>query len=143
MEIWNGGRNNHSCLHWGHYDGKDWDKHRVVETDLPGMDYSRDSAGVRFDFVWDKDEKGKEGRMVWYIDGKSVMKASKPRGTRPMKDFRILINVAVGGNVCQGELPSDGVCELVLKDLALWDGPPVGWEGLSKDWKQAKEGKTM
>ncbi len=46
MEIWNGGRNNHSCLHWGRYDGKDWDEHRVVETYLPGIE-----SNVRFDLT--------------------------------------------------------------------------------------------
>ncbi|KAK3080475.1 hypothetical protein LTS18_001014, partial [Coniosporium uncinatum] len=28
MESWNGDRINHSCLHWGHFNGEDWDKHR-------------------------------------------------------------------------------------------------------------------
>lgn len=140
METWNGNHMNHSCLHWGHYNGQDWNKHRVIEMFLPRLDQP---GGVRFDFTWDEDEASGTGRLLWYIDGKPVMKASKPPGTRPMRDFRILINVAVGGNVCQGQMPTDGTYELVVRDLAMWDEPLGGWESFSRDWNVAKEGKTM
>lgn len=140
FEAWNGDRTNHTCLHWGHFNGEDWNKHRVVETPIPHIDSPH---GIRFDFAWDEDEASGNGKMVWYIDGRPVMKASKPPGTRPMKDFRILINIAVGGNVCQGVMPQDGTYEFVIRDLAMWDTPPGGWDRFSRDWKSAKEGHAM
>lgn len=140
MEAWNGDAINHSCLHWGFFNGEDWDKHRVLETPIQGI---TSAQGVRFDFVWDEDERTGQGRLVWYIDGRPVMKAKKPPATRPMRDFRILINVAMGGNVCQGVLPADGVYEMRVRELAMWDAPERGWEQFERDWKSAKEGKGM
>lgn len=137
MEAWDGDRTNHSCLHWGHFNGEDWNKHRVIETPVPSLDAPE---GVRFDFVWEEDEATGSGKLLWYIDGRPVMKATKPGGTRPMRDFRIIINIAVGGNVCKGRLPPDGVYELVIRDLAMWDWPPGGWERFSKDWDATREG---
>lgn len=140
MEAWNGDKTNHTCLHWGHFNGEDWNKHRVIETPVPHLD-TRD--GVRYDFAWDEDEASGRGRLVWYIDGRVVMKAEKPAGTRPMRDSRILINVAVGGNVCQGVMPQNGSYELCVRELAMWDQPPGGWQRFDKDFQSGKEGKTM
>ncbi|KAE9391729.1 concanavalin A-like lectin/glucanase [Gymnopus androsaceus JB14] len=113
MEAWNGDRTNHTCLHWGHFNGEDWNKHRVIETPIPRID---SPGGVRYDFAWDEDEST----------------GFKTDGTRPMKDFRILINIAVGGNVCQGVMPANGLMS-----------PPGGWQSFDKDFKGGKEGKTM
>ena len=55
--------------------------------------------------------------MIWYIDGRPVMKGSIPEGTRRMEDFRILINIAMGGTVNQGKLPADGYYDFVISDL--------------------------
>lgn len=140
MEAWNGDAINHSCLHWGFFNGEDWDKHHVLETSISGI---TSAGGVRFDFVWDEDADGGEGRLVWYIGGRAVMKARKPRGTRPMADFRILINVAMGGNVCQGVLPRNGVYEMRVRELGMWDAPVGGWEAFERNWRSAKEGKGM
>ncbi|GAM89653.1 hypothetical protein ANO11243_076920 [Dothideomycetidae sp. 11243] len=159
FEAWDGVATNHSCLHWGFFDGNDWDKHRVIETGLgdrilaqgetrrapkfqhqgaaervgwqPGGMGTGD--GVLFEFAWD-DTPGK-GRLVWYIDGQPVMKAAKPAGTRPMRDFRIIMNVAMGGNVCKGRLPDDGSYEMVVRDLGMYDSRAGGWEqsGLARD----------
>ncbi|PSK33503.1 hypothetical protein B9Z65_7390 [Elsinoe australis] len=143
FEAWDGSTQNHSCLHWGHFNGEDWDKHRVMETELGQRitgNSGHDGEGVVFDFAWDESEDGKEGKLVWYIDGKPVMKAAKPKGTRSLKDYRILINVAMGGNVCKGNLPADGHYEMVVRDLAMWEEPIGGWGKFEKDWKETKEG---
>ncbi|KAG8629544.1 hypothetical protein KVT40_003409 [Elsinoe batatas] len=147
FEAWDGSTQNHSCLHWGHFNGEDWNKHRVTETELghritagaagPGH---ADQDGVLFEFAWDEAEDGKDGRLIWYVDGKPVMKAHKPQGTRSLKDYRILINVAMGGNVCKGRLPDDGRYEMVVRDLAMWEEPACGWSKFDKDFKDAKEG---
>ncbi|KAF2149456.1 glycoside hydrolase family 16 protein [Myriangium duriaei CBS 260.36] len=166
FEAWDGSAMNHSCLHWGYFNGEDWDKHRVIETDLGsrilGRGVERDGvktqvggmrwqeklggregmgtgAGVSFEFAWD-DREGKEGRFVWYIDGRAVMKARKPAGTRRMREWRILINIAMGGNVCKGRLPEDGVYEMVVRDLTMSEGRDGGWEGFESDFREAKEG---
>ena len=98
---------------------------------------------MKFDFAWQEDETSGQGKLLWYIDGRPVMKASKPAGTRKMRDFRILVNVAVGGNVCQGHMPADGVYSLIIRDLAMWSSPPGGWDKFAHDWNLANEGKTM
>lgn len=140
MEAWDGDALNHTCLHWGNFNGQDWNKHRVLETPIPNINRAE---GVRYDFVWDEEENTGKGRLLWLIDGVPIMKAEKPKDTRKMREFRILINIAVGGNVCQGHIPTDGCYETVVRDLAMWDAPPGGWEGFDRTWKKAKEGKTM
>lgn len=137
MEAWNGSVENHSCLHWGFFTGEDSQKHRVVETNVPNLG-SRE--GVRYDFAWDEDESTGQGRLLWSIDGRPVMKASKPPGTRKMADFRILINIAVGGNVNQGQMPDDGVYEMTVRELAMLETPPGGWDRFGHDWNVTREG---
>ncbi|KAF2752770.1 concanavalin A-like lectin/glucanase [Pseudovirgaria hyperparasitica] len=139
FEAWNGEATNHSCLHWGHFNGPDHDKHRVVESPIPGIS----AQGARFDFAWEEDEATGQGRFVWYIDSKPVMKASKPAGTRRMRDFRIMINIAVGGNVCKGKMPGDGTYEMVVRNLAMWEEPPGGWGRFNGDFCSAREGHMM
>ena len=105
MESWNGDNINHSCLHWGNYNGEDWNKHRVLDTPVPSLPHQPHT----FSFAWDdmrsegdwEGQDGRRGRMVWYLDGKVLMKAEVPKGTRPMRDYRIILNIAMGGNVCQ------------------------------------------
>ncbi|KAM3498306.1 hypothetical protein MY10362_008362 [Beauveria mimosiformis] len=95
-ETWNGDAENHSCLHWGQHDQPD--RHRIRGTRIPDMR----QRPVQYDFVWEQPggEAGR-GRMIWYIDGRPVMKATVPEGTRPLRDMTVLLNVAMGGNVCQ------------------------------------------
>ncbi|KAG0160794.1 hypothetical protein PDIDSM_8324 [Penicillium digitatum] len=140
MEAWNGDAFNHTCLHWGHFNGEDWNKHRVLETPIPNIS---SPAGVRYDFIWKEDETTGRGRLIWLIDGTPIMRAEKPPGTRKMSEFRILINIAVGGNVCQGNMPSNGCYEIVVRDLAMWDAPPGGWKEFDSAWKDSKDGNTM
>ena len=132
---------NHSCLHWGNYNGEDWDKHRVVETHVPDMPH----RPVRVAFAWmqERDEDGAPGKMVWYLDGRPVMKAGVPPGTRRMSDWRIVINVAMGGNVCGGKLPADWTYDFVVQELRMTEEPTGDWAGFERDWTGAREGKTM
>ncbi|CAG8951494.1 hypothetical protein HYFRA_00007410 [Hymenoscyphus fraxineus] len=141
FESWNGDCVNHSCLHWGHFNGEDWNKHRVLETPIHDMAHREVTMG----FAWQQngDHNGAGGKMVWYIDGKAIMKANIPEGTRRLSDYRIIINVAMGGNVCQGKLPADGTYDFVLRDLGMWDTPPGGWDQFTRDFEGTTEGKTM
>lgn len=136
MEVWNGSPTNHSCLHWGHHNGADWNKHRVLETKTTHLS---SPEGVLFSFAWFEDLASDDGKMIWYIDGVPVMRAYKPAGTRPMKDFRILLNIAVGGTVNKGTLPVDGTYEMIVRDLEAWDAPVGGWEAFERDWERAPE----
>lgn len=140
MEAWNGDPDNHSCLHWGHYNGADWDKHRVLKSKTPHLG---SAEGVLFSFAWAENRTTGHGKMIWYIDGAPVMRASKPAGTRPMKDFRILLNIAVGGTLNKGTLPADGTYEMAARDLEAWDAPVGGWSAFERDWKRAPEGKPV
>ncbi|KAI6712094.1 hypothetical protein PZA11_007386 [Diplocarpon coronariae] len=139
FESWNGDNVNHSCLHWGHFNGEDWNKHRVVDTPIPNLA----SRAVTMAFAWDQPEDGQGGRGVWYIDGVPVMKADIPAGTRRMSDWNIILNVAMGGNVCGGTLPSDGIYDFVVHRLNLEEEPIGGWSRFHEDWTRTKEGKTM
>lgn len=83
------------------------------------------------------------GRVVWYIDGRPVMKASIPAGTRRMEDYRLLINLAMGGTVCGGKLPKDGYYDLVVTELKMCEEPPGGFAEFERAWGSAPEGKGM
>ena len=140
METWNGDCVNHSCLHWGHYNGEDWNKHRVKETHMPNIGQQQ---GHTYAFAWDQPPNGQGGKAVWYLDGHPVMKAGIPEGTRRMEDWKIIINVAMGGNVCQGRIPTDGEYLLVIHELKLCDEPAGGWSTFERDWNAASEGHPM
>ncbi|KAI9661233.1 MAG: hypothetical protein M1821_009560 [Bathelium mastoideum] len=140
METWNGDGVNHSCLHWGHYNREDWNKHRVQESHMPNIGSQQ---GHTYAFAWDQPDHGQGGKAVWYIDGCPVMKAGIPEGTRRMEDWRIIINVAMGGNVCQGRIPADGEYHLVIHDIRLCGEPAGGWYAFERDWTAAPEGHPM
>lgn len=140
FEAWNGEKTNHSCLHWGHYNGEDSNKHRVAETPIPHL---KDPKGREYAFAWRQNPDGGDGKLVWYIDGKAVMKANIPPGTRRMSDFRIMLNIAMGGDVCQGVLPADGTYELMIHDLKMLDIPVGGWDKFENEWQKTKEGHAM
>jgi len=141
VQTWNGDGVNHSCLHWGNYNGEDWNKHRVIESRPEGLAM----RPVRYEFSWEQDEsKGRNdggGRAVWSIDGRAVMKASIPEGARRMDDWQIIINVAMGGNVCGGTRPADGQYDMVVHELKLCDEPSGGWKKFEQDWQMAPEGR--
>lgn len=135
MESWNGERVNHSCLHWGQYNGPDHDKHRVLDT----QNHSVDAAeGHWYGLAWDQGPGRR--RLLWYIDGRAVMKAEIPNGMRPIREFQVKLNVAMGGNVMQGQRPAEGEYEMVVHELGYWESPPGGWEGVERDWRGAPEG---
>jgi beta-glucanase (GH16 family) len=140
METWNGDGVNHSCLHWGHFNGEDWNKHRVLESNMPDIGRAQ---GHTYGFAWNQPEDGKGGKAVWYIDGKAIMKAEIPPGTRKMEDWNVIINVAMGGNVCQGRMPADGEYHLVVHDLKMTAEPAGGWHTFEKDFSAAPEGHPM
>lgn len=81
--------------------------------------------------------------MVWYIDGRVVMKAQVPEGTRRLNDFQVIINVAMGGNVCQGKRPEDGSYDLRIHALKMCDEPTGGWRKFEHDFVHGPEGHAM
>lgn len=81
--------------------------------------------------------------MIWYIDGRPVMKGDIPAGTRPMRDMTILLNVAMGGNVCGGKTPADGHYDMVVHSLYMGSEPEYGgWHRFEADWAAAPMGNT-
>ena len=140
FESWNGDLINHSSLHWGNFDTADAKKHRTIETSTPGM---ARPEGHMYGFAWDQkeDKDGSPGRLVWYVDWKPVMKADIPLGTRRMSNYSIIFNIAMGGNVIQNVTPVDGVYELVVHSLELYEAPPGGWGQFNNDYHTAAEGK--
>ena len=140
-ETWNGDSVNHSCLHWGFYTPQDTDKHRVVGTPVRDMEKGRP---VKFEFGWIQDEGSREGRMIWWIDGVAVMKAPIPKDmARPLGDFVVVLNVAMGGNVCQGKLPAEGQYDLVVHEMSMGGEPLGGWERFERDWREVREGDRI
>jgi hypothetical protein len=136
MESWNNLRTNHSCLHWGHYNGEDHDKHRVLETTVPHLDHPN---GKQYGLAWDK----ARGKLLWFIDNRPVMKADIPAGIRRINDFQIKLNIAMGGNVNQGQRPAEGVYDMLVHDIRMVDSPPGGWEQFDQCLHQTPEGHTM
>lgn len=133
-ETWNGDGENHSCLHWGfHHEPQ---KHRVLGTQIPDMH----ARPVRYDFVWDQPGGvAGQGRLLWYIDGRPVLKGTIPPNTRPLREFTILLNVAMGGDVCQGKTPADGSYDMVVHSLFLAsEQENGGWAKFESDWNSKK-----
>ncbi|KAG5984967.1 hypothetical protein E4U55_002374 [Claviceps digitariae] len=132
-ETWNGDRENRSCLHWGHH--HEPHKHRVLGTKIHDMHI----RPVRYDFAWQQPGGvAGQGRMVWYIDRRPVMKALIPKGTRPMRDMTILLNVAMGGNVCAGKKPRDGYYDMTVYTMFLaTELEHGGWDQFEADWTSA------
>jgi len=140
-ESWQGQCINHSCLHWGNYNGEDWNKHQVITTPLTDIPHQPHTFG----FAWIEEDgiPNWRGRMVWYIDGRPVMKANIPQGTRRLEEYRLLINIAMGGTVCAKKLPKDGYYDLVVSDLKMCEEPAGGWHQFERDWGVTPEGKPM
>ncbi|KAI0457059.1 glycoside hydrolase family 16 protein [Xylaria acuta] len=146
-ESWNGDCENHSCLHWGFYNAEDARKHLVRGTRIPDMPH----RPIRYDFVWQcsgagvrgdgKSEGG--GRLMWYIDGRPVMKNLMPPGTRPIEDWTVLLNIAMGGNVCQGKTPQNGTYDMVVHNLQTSEAPDGGWARFDNDWPHCVDGAVM
>jgi beta-glucanase (GH16 family) len=135
-EAWDGIKENGTCLHWGHFNGQDWKKHRVLKVPVK----TKTSPEYRYGFAWNCASK----KLLWLTDGQPTMKASIPEGIRSMKDFQIIINVAMGGNVMQGSIPQvPSTHDMVISDLKLYKTVPGGWNGFPKMWNSAREGNTM
>lgn len=135
MESWNGIPTNHSCLHWGKFEGADMKKHIVQETtinDIPNRHV--------YGFAWTQPPSGEGGRCLWYIDGRAVMKADRPAGTRRLEDFQVILNIAVGGNVNQGVTPADGQYDMVVYELKMCESVPGGMDRFEADWRSCRGG---
>ena len=139
-ESWQGSAMNHTCLHWGHFNGEDSQKHRVVETVVKGLG----QRWVRYEFAWEEDDQ-RGLRMVWWIDGKVVMKTGLARGTlgRRLSDFQIVVNIAMGGNVCGGQAPREGVYEMRVAEIKIARECEGGWGRFETDFQRGREGKGM
>ncbi|KAK9776356.1 hypothetical protein SCAR479_06968 [Seiridium cardinale] len=146
-ESWNGEVDNHSCLHWGFFTPEDAQKHLVRTTPVPDKAH----RAVRFDFAWNCEgvptrPDGKSaggGRLMWYIDGRPVMKNLMPAGTRPIQDWCVLLNIAMGGNVCQGRQPKDGQYDMVVHGLQMSDELEGGSARFDGEWHGCPDGAVM
>ena len=94
----------------------------------------------RYGFAWECATQ----RLVWFTDGQPTMRAKMPTGTRSMTEFQIVLNVAMGGNVMQGERPDmPSQHDLSISDMAMFREPPAGWGQFDSTWERAKEGRPM
>jgi hypothetical protein len=99
---------------------------------------------IQYEFVWEQREDTARnqggGRAVWYIDGRPVMKGDLPAGARRISDWQVIINVAMGGNVCQGKKPGEGQYDMVVHELRLSDQPLGGWQRFEADYMSTPAG---
>lgn len=134
-EGWDGKHENGNCVHWGHFNGEDYDKHRVRYHPI-----SKDQhvTGHTYGFCWS--EKG----LIWFFDGKPTMRAKVPKGIRPFSQFQIMLNIAIGGNVMQNAKPqAPSTHQMYVRDLKICHSPPMGCSFFDEAWKQACDGNTM
>ena len=68
------------------------------------------------------------------------MKASIPPKTRPLRSFQIIINVAMGGNVCDGVMPMNGCYDMVVHEISLCEEPIGGWQEFDRAYSRVPEG---
>ena len=59
------------------------------------------------------------------------------------RDFQVIINIAMGGNVCQGQRPREGAYDFVVHEVSMRDEPEGGWGRFEQSWQGAREGNTM
>ncbi|UZJ56767.1 hypothetical protein CBS101457_006087 [Exobasidium rhododendri] len=72
------------------------------------------------------------------------MRAIIPDGIRSIKDFQVLLNVAMGGNVMNGARPKiPSTHDMVISDLKMYREVPGGWSHFESLWAVAKDGDTM
>ena len=82
--------------------------------------------------------------MIWWIDGVAVMKAPIPPDMdRPMRDFVVLLNVAMGGDVCQGQVPREGSYDFVVHEMRMTEEPEGGWGRFENGWNATREGDMI
>lgn len=106
---------------------------------LASASYDRTVQLVRFEKGYSlRSQEG--GRLIWYIDGTPVAKGWKPQGTRRFEEWRIILNVTVGGNVCNGQIPTDGCYDLVIHEMGMYKEPPCRWQKFKSNWVHTKEG---
>lgn len=74
------------------------------------------------------------------MEGRPAMRASLPDGLRPMEEWNILLNVAMGGNVCEGQVPQEGAYDLVVQEISMSKIEP---KAIDRFWFKAVEGKTL
>ena len=99
---------------------------------------------VKYEFAWQQDPGTRWGRIIWWIDGVAVMKAPIPLDMkRPLQDFVVLLNVAMGGNVCQERVPEEGSYDFVVNEMWMADEPDGGWNRFEQDWNRAREGDMI
>jgi hypothetical protein len=77
---------------------------------------------------------------MWYIDKRPAMKATMPEGTRPIGEWCIILNVAMGGNGCGGKVPSEGAYDYVVHGITLNEQPEGGWGKFEIDWRHCAYG---
>ncbi len=130
LEVANGSAVNTSCLHWGHYNAEDHFKHRVVKTALSAV---ASAQGETFSFAWEG------GRAVWYVAGRAVMKAIMPSGSRPLREFNLVANIAMGGTLCNHTNPKDGTYDMIIHELSVVDELPTTFDS---DFRMAAEGTS-
>jgi hypothetical protein len=113
----------------------------VIETQVPQYDRPDGiTFGVAFEEEADPGNRAERGRLVWYVDGKAVMKAKIPSGTRRLEEWQFILNIAMGGNVCGGKVPEDGAYQMVVHELQMLEEPVGGWQAFERDWNTAPEG---
>ncbi|KAJ2976314.1 hypothetical protein NQ176_g5025 [Zarea fungicola] len=55
--------------------------------------------------------------------------------SRPLRDMTVLLNVAMGGNVCKGQVPADGAYDLVVFSMSMaHEMEHGGWGRFEYDW---------
>lgn len=91
---------------------------------------------VRFDFYWDAPAK----KLAWVVDGRPVMRATLPDGLRPIEEWNILLNVAMGGNVCEGQVPRPGQYDMVVHEMSM---STIEAKAIDRYWMRTPEGKTL
>jgi hypothetical protein len=105
----------------------------VIKTRLPHGGTGR----IKYDFYWSEPD----GRLVWCINERAVMRSSIPPGLRPMSEWKILLNVAMGGNVCEGQVPAkEGNWDMEVEEIWI---AKLDEKMMHRLWKEAPEGKPL
>jgi hypothetical protein len=129
MEYFGSSRTNLFCAHWGHHGPEHSHLHSVHEHMVADP-----TSFHTYGLAW------KDHHLGFYFDRILVHTCTPPHPPfADLKDFHLILNIAMGGNPFAGEKPAEeGEWKMLVQYVKKWDVPPGGWKMLLEGMKDGR-----
>ncbi len=119
MEFFGTSRKNLFCAHWGPHGPQDSHLHSVYEHKVADP-----TSFHTYGLAW------KGNHLGFYCDRSLVHTCTPPHPPfADLKDFRLILNIAMGGNPLEGKKPAEqGNWRMEVEYVSRWRLPPGGWK---------------